>query len=382
MSIFSTHPALRWAVPGVAVVAVVGGAGAAGVISAQADSPLAPRTAAQLLVDVQNARLDGLSGTVVQRADLGVPALPGIGGSSGSGAGAGGSAAGGAGSSDLSSLVAGTHTLRLWYAGPDRTRVALLGTSGESDVIRNGKDVWLWSSQDKAATHLTLPAEGAHDAKAAPAPGATGLPTSPQQAADLALKAISPSTTVTTSGAAKVAGRSAYELVLTPKEPASLVSSVRLAVDSEQHVPLRVQVFAKGATDPAFEVGFTSVDFSRPDAAQFAFNPPAGTKVTERTLPAHKGGGKPGTTAGKPKVVGTGWATVAVATLPQKASGSAPGDQQSMKAMLELLPKVSGAWGSGHLLQGKLFSVVLTDDGRVAVGAVTPETLYAALAAR
>ena len=27
-----------------------------------------------------------------------------------------------------------------------------------------------------------------------------------------------------------------------------------------------------------------------------------------------------------------------------------------MKAMLELLPKVSGAWGSGHLLQGKLFS--------------------------
>ena len=77
MSIFSTHPALRWAVPGVAVAAVVGGAGASGVIAAQADTPLAPRTAAQLLVDIQNARLDGLSGTVVQRADLGVPALPG-----------------------------------------------------------------------------------------------------------------------------------------------------------------------------------------------------------------------------------------------------------------------------------------------------------------
>ena len=53
---------------------------------------------------------------------------------------------------------------------------------------------------------------------------------------------------------ARVAGRSAYELVLTPKEPASLVASVRLAIDSEQHVPLRVQVFAKGSTDPAFEV--------------------------------------------------------------------------------------------------------------------------------
>jgi outer membrane lipoprotein-sorting protein len=374
MSIFSTHPALRWAVPGVAVAAVVGGAGASGVIAAQADTPLAPRTAAQLLVDIQNARLDGLSGTVVQRADLGVPALPGIGGQ-GSDSGSSGS-----GSSDLSSLVSGTHTLRLWYAGPDRTRVALLGTSGESDVIHNGKDVWLWSSQDKAATHVTLPA--AHGAAMTPREGATNLPSSPQQAADLALEAISPTTAVTTSGAARVAGRSAYELVLTPKEPTSLVASVRLAIDSERHVPLRVQVFAKGSTEPAFEVAFSSVDFSRPDAAQFAFNPPAGTKVTERTLPAHHGGGKPGTTTGKPKVVGTGWATVAVATLPQKAGGSAAGDQQSAKAMLDLLPKVSGAWGSGHLLKGKLFSVVLTDDGRVAVGAVTPETLYAALAAR
>ncbi len=384
MSIFSTHPALRWAVPGVAVAAVVGGASTSGVIAAQADTPLAPRTAAQLLVDIQNARLDGLSGTVVQRADLGLPNLPGIGGQ---GSGSGSSASG---SSDLSSLVSGTHTLRLWYAGPDRTRVALLGTSGESDVIHSGKDVWLWSSQDKSATHVTLPA--GHGAAMTPRDGATNLPTSPQQAADLALKAISPTTAVTTSGAARVAGRSAYELVLTPKEPASLVASVRLAIDSEQHVPLRVQIFAKGSTEPAFEVAFSSVDFSRPDAAQFAFNPPVGTKVTERTLPAHPGTQKmgmahsnpdaaPSTVAGEPKVVGKGWGSVVVATVPpQSQSGS--GDQQSLKAMLELLPRVSGSWGSGHLLEGKLFSAVLTDDGRVAVGAVTPQTLYAALAAR
>ncbi len=383
MSIFSTHPALRWAVPGVAVAAVVGGASAAGVISAQADSPLPQRTAAQLLVDVQNARLDGLSGTVVQRADLGVPALGAISGAAGSasGSGGGGSSAGGSGSSDLTSLVSGTHTLRLWYAGPDRTRVALLGTSGESDVIRSGKDVWLWSSQDKSATHMTLPAEAARHQAAPPAPGTAGMPSSPQEAADLALKAITPSTTVTTSGTANVAGRSAYELVLTPKDPASLVASVRLAIDSDKHVPLRVQVFAKGSSEAAFEVAFTSVDFARPDAAQFAFNPPAGTKVTERTLPSHQDK-KPGTgSADKPTIVGTGWGTVAVATMPKQAAGAGTNDGQ-VKAMLDLLPKVSGAWGQGHLLEGKLFSAVLTDDGRVAVGAVTPQTLYAALAAR
>ena len=46
------------------------------------------------------------------------------------------------------SLLSGTHTLRVWYAGPDQARVALLGTLGETDVITNGTDVWIWSSQD------------------------------------------------------------------------------------------------------------------------------------------------------------------------------------------------------------------------------------------
>ena len=44
------------------------------------------------------------------------------------------------------------------------------------------------------------------------------------------------------------------------------------------------------------------------------------------------------------------------------------------------LPTVSGAWGSGHLLTGTLFSVLLTDDGRLLVGAVGPERLYPAAA--
>ena len=144
---------------------------------------------------------------------------------------------------------------------------------------------------------------------------------------------------------------------------------MRLAIDGEQHVPLRVQVFAKGSTDAGLRGRLQPVDFSRPDAAQFAFNPPAGTKVTERTLPAHRRHAQdrawrtPTRTAAtvdggrEPKVVGKGWGSVVVATVPpQSQSGS--GDQQSLKAMLELLPQVSGSWGSGHLLEGKLFSAV------------------------
>jgi hypothetical protein len=56
--------------------------------------------------------------------------------------------------------------------------------------------------------------------------------------------------------------------------------------------------------------------------------------------------------------------------------GSEPNELQGF---LNQLPRVSGDWGSGRLLAGTAFSAVLTDDGRLAVGAVRPEKLYQAL---
>jgi hypothetical protein len=228
-------------------------------------------------------------------------------------------------------------------------------------------------------------------------PGATDLPTSPQAAAEKALAAISPSTVVTTSGTATVAGRSAYELVLTPKEATSLVAQVRVAIDGTEHVPLRVQVFAKSVPDPVFEVGFSAVDFARPDAAQFAFKPPPGTTVTDAKVADAKKPASGKTVAPRPssadlpKVVGKGWGSVMVVKMPvanakAAASGSsgAAADKNlaQLTKIVTLLPKVSGSWGSGHLMSGTVFSALLTDDGRLVVGAVTPEGLYAALAAR
>jgi outer membrane lipoprotein-sorting protein len=361
MSLFDSKPVLRWAVPAVAAVAVIGGGAAVGAISATARSGLPHRSAAQLLVDVQHAKVDGLSGTIVQNADLGLPKLPGVGDS---------------GSSDMSSLVSGSHTLRLWYAGPNKVRLALLGSLGESDIIRNGSDLWTWSSSSKSATHRALPQDHAQG----PSP-ASPTPATPQQAANEALKAITPTTSVSTDGTAVVAGRSAYELLLQPKNSSSLVSSVRIAIDGQTHVPTRVQVFARGASQPAFQVGFTSFDPSRPSANLFRFNPPPGTKVTQDT-------GRPqphvGAPAVLPHIVGHGWTSVVVAKTPAGGTtpqAGAPG-AGSMTRMLGALPEVSGSWGSGHLLKGSLFSVLLTNDGKVVAGTVPPRMLYDALAGR
>jgi hypothetical protein len=74
-------------------------------------------------------------------------------------------------------------------------------------------------------------------------------------------------------------------------------------------------------------------------------------------------------------VVGTAWTSVLVAS-----SAAMPSSGQ-FSSVLQSLPRVSGSWGSGHLLAGTVFSMVITDNGKVAVGAVEPDLLYSALAA-
>ncbi|MCU7728633.1 hypothetical protein ODJ79_33390 [Actinoplanes sp. KI2] len=390
MSVFRSRPALRWLVPSAAAVVVIGGGAAAGTIVASADPSLPDRSAAQLLVDIQNAKVDGLSGTIVESADLGLPAIAGLaGGASLGGAGTPGGAstsAGGAGLADLATLLTGTNTAKVWYAGESKMRLALIGTQGETDVIHNGRDVWLWSSKEKSANHLTLPADKADH----PGPIAGQVPKTPQEAADAALAAIDPTTTVTTTGAARVAGRDAYELVLSPKDTSSLIAQVRLAIDAEHHIPLRVDVYAKNKPTPAVRVAFQEISFAVPDAQQFTFNPPPGTTVNQGTAEGlakeHKAAAQKAKAEAEkakaeakgqgPQVIGKGWTTIVSAKLP-KDSGS---DAKQFDSVLSMLPKVSGSWGSGHELAGTLFTVLVTDDGRVFAGAVTPQALYAAAA--
>jgi outer membrane lipoprotein-sorting protein len=366
VSVFRSRPALRWLVPTAAAVVIIGGGAAAGTIVASADPTLPDRSAAQLLVDVQSAQVDGLSGTIVQTADLGLQAIAGATGTGG-------------GDADLTRLIAGSNTARVWYAGDQKVRLALLGTLGETDMIRNGSDVYLWRSSDNTATHLKVPA----GKEKAPASLASGLPSTPQEAAASALAAIDPTTAVSTTGAAKVAGRDAYELVLSPKDSASLIGQVRLAIDAEHHIPLRVDVYAKNATRPAVRVAFQQISFTTPADAQFKFNPPPGAKVTDasadKVAKEHESAAKaaaahrPALGSG-PRVIGKGWTSVVTAKMPTSDTGKS----SKVDGVLNMLPKASGSWGTGHVFAGSLFSVLIVDDGRVFAGAVAPETLYQA----
>lgn len=337
---------LVWAAPAAALVAALGLAYGLPGSSASADErpDLPARTAGQLLASLQGVSVDGLSGTVVQTSRLGLPELPG-----------------GSGDASLSpqSLASGSRTLRVWAAGEDRSRVALLGRLSESDVVRNGPDVWTYTSSTAEVTHLTLPAGSPGDADESP----TTAPVTPQDAADRALAAIDPSTAVTVDSTARVAGRPAYQLVLTPRDGRTLVGRVQLALDSATSLPLRVQVYAAGGSTPAFEVGFTDLSLSPPDDSVFRFTPPQGSTVKEEQLPARQA---PSPERSRPdtglQVLGSGWTSVVVV----------PGAQLPAGGVLDsLTTRVAG----GRLISSALVSVLVADDGTVYAGAVRGEDL-------
>ncbi|GAA2393095.1 LolA family protein [Nonomuraea africana] len=358
---------VRWGVP-IAAVAVIGAAiGAGPVIAAVSGDPVLPeRSARQLLADaaaaVRNDGLPPMSGTVLKTTSLGLPALPQ-----------------GASAASPIALLSGSHEAKVWYGARDQFRLAVPGQMNETNIIVNGDQTWMWDSQSNTATRVKV-APGT-ERPHTPAPSTPAM--TPQQAAEQLLAKVGEHSVVSVTSNTQVAGRSAYELVLAPKDAGSLVRDVRLALDGETYVPLRVQVHAKGAAEPAFEVGFTEVTFSAPAPENFTFTPPAGAKVEEKTLGFTKDKEKEHLSEGEIKTVGEGWTTVAVMPTPKAPATQEQGQEGfSLDTLLQSATPVSGAWGSGKLIKTKLVSALFTDDGRLLVGAVTPEELTKAAGAK
>jgi outer membrane lipoprotein-sorting protein len=363
----------RWAVPAGVAVAVVAGS-LVGPQLASAGPELPPTTAADLLARLARAPERPFSGTVVQTTDVGLPKLP----------------TGDRDTADLTALLTGSTTVRVWYDGPQRSRVALLGSLSETDVVHNGRDVWTWNSRQRTAQHLRLPAhaetaDGVRGSDEADRPITSAR--TPEEAAKQALAAVDPSTSVTLGESTEVAGRGAYELVLRPRAEGTLVGEVRVAVDAKTSMPLRVQVVPRGQTEPAYQTGFTDLSFDAPGAEVFQFSPPAGSKVTERRIPAHDLSDptdlratdartrsaqlRERLAAGAPTVVGRDWTSVVVARgVDRSRVVSAAGGDQIATAVLGGFRPVSGAFGTGRLLTTSLVNVLWMDDGRLIVGAV------------
>ncbi|MEU1122927.1 DUF2092 domain-containing protein [Streptomyces sp. NPDC005899] len=390
-TVVGRRKAARYIVP----VAVAGVAAATiGLVPALASSgdPDLPEITAQQLVEkIAASDEEQLSGTLKISTDLGIPSLGGLAGSFVPGAQGGGGASSAAPETKLMELASGTHTLRVAVDGPDRQRLSILGEGSEYSVVHNGDDVWAHDSGSNQVYHAR--SEGA-DGKAGKHAAPEGVPATPGELAEEALAAAGDTTSVTVDGTAQVAGRDAYQLLIKPKQSGSTIGSVRIAVDASTGVPLKFTLAPSSGGKAAIDAGFTKVDFRKPAASSFSFTPPKGAEVTEADE-LSAGAAKNGMDEKARKdvaalgedfkgldVIGEGWNAVAEVELPGgaglPAEGSGDMPAQAQQFLDALGDKVTGDFGSGTVFRTRLVNALMTDDGKVYVGAVTKDALVKA----
>ncbi|GHF89928.1 outer membrane lipoprotein carrier protein LolA [Streptomyces filamentosus] len=363
-------------------------------LAASGDPDLPEITAQQLIEKIAASDTQTLSGTFKVSTDLGLPALDGLLGGLAGGTG-GGDSGSGEGSADpsaqLSKLVSGTHTLKIAVDGPERQKLTLLDGAEQYSLVHDGDEVWAYDSASNQVFHE----KGAGAEKGVPAPDEE-LPASPKALADEVLKAAGDTTSITVDGTANVAGRDAYRLVVAPKQQGSTVESVTIAVDAATGTPLKFTLASTSGGKPVVDAGFTKVDFGRPAASEFAFTVPEGAKVTEgdeagKDAPedlekefgkspeelekAFGDFGLGGGDANGPEIIGEGWTTIAAFDSGAPAPKTEDVPKEAQGFMDALGDRVSGKFGSGTVFKTKIVNALMTDDGKVYVGAVTPQAL-------
>ena len=275
-------------------------------------------------------------------------------------------------------LISGTHRIRVYNSGADKLRAQILDPMSQRDLIVNGDQFWIYDAKMATAVNGTIemeqdPAKQAEAEKAITdyaASVALDL-TSPEAIADYLVSMIGDSSNLSVGTDHSVAGRTAYELILTPNVDGSLVERAKLSIDSETGMPLKVEVFSASQVDAAMSVGFESISFGAIDQSLFDFTPPAGTEVSSLDSSDYEAGDKDSADYAEktePEILGENWLSVVhLAAMPTEI----PADLMSNELFGDMFTEVQG----GRALTSALVNVLITDSGDVYMGAVTIDYL-------
>ena len=383
MSVFSSRPALRWLVPAAAAVAVIGGGAAVGTLAAAAEPTLPAAQRGRSCWST--CRPPGSTGCPAPSCSAPTSACrrcPALGGERRR--------------RPRPRWSPARNTLRVWYAGPDKARVALLGTLGETDVIRNGRDVWIWASRGNTATHYAAArADAARRGRSRAARRPAGHP------AGGGRRWRSPRSTRRTEVTTGRHGRRSPGGTRTSwcsRRGTRRRWSARCGSRSTptEHVPLRVEVFAEGrrrARRSRWRSRRSASTGRTPSSSRF--NPPPGAKVTRRRRPRPPGRARqPAEAAGARRreaadagrrrtVVGEGWThgrwwpRLPTASRPQgrrrRPTRRAGAARQPAEGQRRLGQRAAAA-------PARCSACCSPTTAGVLVGAVAPERLYEAAA--
>lgn len=212
--------------------------------------PSASTSAASLLERIKQSAAQPYSGYAEADGGLGLPV---------------------SGEFDSVSALLGGHTeLRVWFRSATDSRVDTVSAFGESDVHTDATGTWTWNYERSRATRVQ-----ATDPEVRLPDTADVLP--PELGRRLLSQALAGE--VQRLPVARIAGIDAVGLRLRPAQTISSVDHVDVWADPVSGLPLRVEVFGRGATAPAMSTSFLDFSRSRPSAQVVSFVPPDRSRV-------------------------------------------------------------------------------------------------------
>ncbi len=190
-------------------------------------------------------------------------------------------------------------------------RLELQSDAGDVQITWNDTKATVYDASSNTAYTFDLPAEKD-----------TGSGDQAPSVADITKFLTELSTHWTVSGAepTNVAGEEAYTVKVSPSHDGGLLGSAQLAWDALNGVPLRIAIYAQGASSPALALEATDISFGSVPDSDVQVSPPAGAKVVDVSSQTS---GKENGTEGAPV---TGLAAVqAAASFPVTAPDSLVG---------------------------------------------------------
>jgi len=172
-----------------------------------------------------------------------------------------------------SALLSGASG-RLWLSNDGQGRVELQSDSGDVQIVWDSKAISVYDASSNTVYRATLPAN---------ANGSTGTTSAPPTVADIDkfLSNLAADWTVSGAQPTDIAGQPAYSVSVSPKHDGGLLGSLQLAWDANHGIPLRVGIYAQGATTPVLELAVTDISYGPVATSDVNVSPPAGAKVVD-----------------------------------------------------------------------------------------------------
>jgi hypothetical protein len=172
----------------------------------------------------------------------------------------------------VASLLDGITRMRVWQAAPDRWRVDVLSDVAEEDTYETAHGSYLWDSSSELLTQV-LGQDPVRLPRAADLlPSALAIRLLREAGTRAALSVLPPR---------RVAGLAATGLRVTPEDSDSTIAQIDIWAQPGTWLPLQVEVFGRGTSQPAIETEFLQVSSWRPNRATLTPQRGPGTAFTQ-----------------------------------------------------------------------------------------------------